>query len=73
MAGISARVTVGRVLREPFTAATWRRTAYAVLALPVGLVPHGGRQRAPLRTLLGVHVMEGPRLGPLRYTLLATP
>ncbi|WP_030906537.1 hypothetical protein [Streptomyces sp. NRRL F-5126] len=53
---------VVRVLREPFRAMTWRRLAYIVLALPVGLLcvlialvggPAGRVQRGLARSLLG--------------------
>ncbi|WP_274558201.1 sensor domain-containing protein [Streptomyces spiramyceticus] len=55
------------ILREPFRARTWRRTAYVVLALPVGLLcipialvggPAARIQRGLARRLLGVEVGE---------------
>ncbi|GAA5070193.1 sensor domain-containing protein [Streptomyces similanensis] len=76
----SAAVRVRRVLREPFTAAAWRRVAYAVLALPTGVlcVPFalvsrraGRLQRGLLRRFLGVE-LPGNRRG-LLHALLATP
>ncbi|AWT43107.1 MULTISPECIES: hypothetical protein [Streptomyces] len=69
----AALLAVRRIVREPFTAAAWRRTAYAVLALPAGLVPVGRWQRALLRRLLGVRVPAGGRGRPLLHTLAATP
>ncbi|MEU3842330.1 hypothetical protein AB0E88_20165 [Streptomyces sp. NPDC028635] len=77
----SAAALVWRVVREPFTAATWRRTAYALLALPAGLVcvplallgvATGPRQRALLRRLLGADLPAGPRAG-LAHALVSTP
>ncbi|MGV9272267.1 hypothetical protein [Streptomyces griseosporeus] len=69
----AALLAVRRIVREPFTAAAWRRTAYAVLALPAGLVPVGRWQRALLRRLLGVRVPAGGRGRPLLHALAATP
>ncbi|MEV0977994.1 hypothetical protein [Streptomyces sp. NPDC049915] len=77
----SAAAHVWRIVREPFTAASWRRTAYAVLALPVGLVcvplallgaPTGRRQRELLRRLLGADLPAGSRTG-LAHALLSPP
>lgn len=62
------------VLREPFRAETWRRTAYTVAALPVGLVcipialfggPAGRIQRGLARRLLRLDTGDPPRTGPL--------
>jgi hypothetical protein len=64
------------ILREPFRAGTWRRTAYILLALPVGLVcvplalvggPAGRVQRALARRLLHLDTEEPPRTGPLAF------
>ncbi|MFI1568910.1 hypothetical protein ACH4ZX_38865 [Streptomyces sp. NPDC020490] len=69
------------IVREPFTAATWRRVAYQVIALPVGLAcvplalcgaPTGRWQRALIRRLLGTDLAGGPRAG-LAHALLAAP
>ncbi|MEU7428114.1 hypothetical protein [Streptomyces sp. NPDC040750] len=71
---------IRRVVREPFTAAAWRRAAYAVLAFPLCLLciplalvggPAGRVQRALVRRLLGVE-LRGRRRG-LAHALLATP
>ncbi|MGQ4516933.1 hypothetical protein [Streptomyces sp. DW26H14] len=71
----SARILL-RVLKEPFRAATWRRFAYVVLALPVGLLcvplalvggPAGRVQRGLARSLLGVEIAETERTGPLAF------
>ncbi|MDQ0793934.1 hypothetical protein [Streptomyces sp. B1I3] len=65
---------VRTILREPFRAETWRRTAYILLALPVALVcvpvallggPAGRIQRGLARRLLRIDVDEVPRTGPL--------
>ncbi|WP_329456472.1 hypothetical protein [Streptomyces sp. NBC_01497] len=65
-----------RILKEPFRAATWRRFAYLVLALPVGLLcvplalvggPAGRLQRGLARSLLGAEVPEPGRTGPLAF------
>ncbi|WP_369246434.1 hypothetical protein [Streptomyces sp. R41] len=56
-------VRVWRLVREPFTADTWRRVAYALLAFPVGVIcipltllgaPTGRWQRALVRRFLDV-------------------
>ncbi len=61
-------------LREPFRAATWRRLAYLLLALPVGVLcvpialvggPAGRIQRGLAQRLLGVEVAAPRRTGPL--------
>jgi hypothetical protein len=76
----TASLRAWRLVREPFTAATWRRVAYALLALPVsvvcvplGLVGRtGGRwQRRLVRRFLGVEV-EGKARG-LLHAVAATP
>ncbi|MFI0961980.1 hypothetical protein ACH4S8_11330 [Streptomyces sp. NPDC021080] len=79
-----ASVRVWRMVREPFRADTWRRVAYALLALPVGLVcvplslvgaPTGRWQRALAHRLLGLPGNPGPP-APVRglaHALLATP
>lgn len=76
----AAALRVRRVVREPFTAAAWRRIAYAVVAFPVGVlcVPlalfggSAGRvQRWLVRRLLGVELPAGR--GGLVHALLATP
>ncbi|MFG2740704.1 hypothetical protein ACGFY0_11660 [Streptomyces chartreusis] len=76
-----AAVWVWRLVREPFTAVTWRRTAYAVTALPVGAVcvplaatglPTGRWQRGLARRLLGAEIPAGPRTG-LVHALVALP
>jgi hypothetical protein len=74
-------VRVWQFVREPFTVRTWRRVAYALLAVPVGLVsvPVGllgcraaGRwQRALIRRFLGV-AQPGSSRGVL-HALLALP
>ncbi|MGW3101417.1 hypothetical protein [Streptomyces sp. NPDC001100] len=82
----TAAVRIWRVVREPFTAGTWRRTAYALLALPVGLAcvplgllgaPTARRQRGLVRRFLDTDIdtdMPGAaRRGGLRHALLATP
>jgi hypothetical protein len=77
----SAAVRVWRIVREPFTAATWRRLAYAALVLPVGVAcvplallgaPTGRWQRALARRWLGTDLGDGPRAG-LVHALLSTP
>ncbi|MFF3877901.1 hypothetical protein [Streptomyces sp. NPDC001978] len=74
-------VWVRRVVREPFTAGTWRRFAYAVLALPVGVAcvplalfgaPTGRWQRALVRRFLAADLPGGPRSG-LAHALPAAP
>ena len=61
---------VWQFVREPFTAATWRRVAYALLAFPVGLLcipaalvgaPAGRWQRALVRRFLGETVRGSAR------------
>ncbi|WP_331445768.1 hypothetical protein [Streptomyces xanthochromogenes] len=70
----AARAGWKGILREPFTAATWLRLAYLLLALPVGILcvpialvggPAGRIQRGLARRLLGVEVAEPRRTGPL--------
>ncbi|MET9829401.1 hypothetical protein ABZ078_08825 [Streptomyces sp. NPDC006385] len=78
----TASVRVWRVVREPFTAGTWRRFAYAVLAFPLGVAcvplglagaPTGRWQRGLLRRLLGADVGgDGSRAG-LAHALVALP
>ena len=81
-AGFTRRLLV--VLREPFRAATWRRLAYLLLALPVGLLcvpialvggPAGRIQGGLARRLLGVEVerpaVRGPRT--LALALVSSP
>ncbi|MBP0459921.1 hypothetical protein [Streptomyces montanisoli] len=68
-----------RVLGEPFRAMTWRRLAYLVLALPVGLLcvpialvggPAGRIQRGLARSLLGAEVAaQAPVAGRARAPL----
>ena len=75
-------VRMWRIAREPFTATTWRRTAYAVLALPVGLAcvplsllgaPTARWQRGLVRRFLDVDISGTARGGGLPHALLATP
>jgi hypothetical protein len=63
-----------RILREPFLAATWKRVAHLLLAVPVGILcvplalvsgPAGRIQRGLARRLLGLEVEEPERTGPL--------
>ncbi|GAA5177243.1 hypothetical protein GCM10023322_01510 [Rugosimonospora acidiphila] len=63
---------VSAVARAPFTGDTWRRTAYAFLALPVGVAcvplalvggPAGRLSRRMARALLGLEVGEPARTG----------
>jgi hypothetical protein len=72
------------ILREPFRAETWRRLAYLVLALPVGLLcvplalvggPAGRVQRGLARRLLGTETEEPARTGPLAlaHAVISTP
>ncbi|GHG91983.1 hypothetical protein [Streptomyces lanatus] len=77
----AAAIWIWRLVREPFTAVTWRRTAYAVAALPVGVVcvplalaglPTGRWQRGLVRGLLGAELTGGPRAG-LLHALAALP
>jgi hypothetical protein len=67
-----ARHFAAALLRAPFTADTWRRAAYALVALPLGVlcVPlaliggSAGRvQRRVARALLGLEVDEPARTG----------
>ncbi|MET7699761.1 sensor domain-containing protein [Streptomyces sp. NPDC005485] len=76
----TASLRAWRLVREPFTAGTWRRAGYALLALPVGVacVPlslvgrsGGRRQRELVRRFLGVEV-RGTGRG-LVHALVATP
>ncbi|MER6735625.1 sensor domain-containing protein [Streptomyces puniciscabiei] len=76
----AAALRIRRVVREPFTAAAWRRAAYAVLAFPVGVLcvpialiggPAGRIQRGLARRLLGAE-LPGSRRG-LVHALLAAP
>ncbi|GAA4999324.1 hypothetical protein [Streptomyces siamensis] len=73
-------VRVWRFVREPFTAGTWRRVAYALLAFPVGVAcvplsllgaPTGRWQRGLLRRFLGPRPAGSS--GGLAHALLATP
>ncbi|MGW3289898.1 hypothetical protein ACWDR3_35170 [Streptomyces sp. NPDC001002] len=77
-----------RIAREPFTVGTWRRFAYGVVALPVGLAsiplalvgaPAGRWQRGVMRWVLGEDaegtlsdVQGGARSG-LVHALVALP
>jgi Putative sensor len=72
------------LLRAPFSADTWRRSLYILLALPVGLVsvplalvggPAGRLQRRLARRLLRLEVAEPVRTGPraLVHAVLAAP
>ncbi|MEW1641885.1 hypothetical protein [Streptomyces sp. NPDC091219] len=76
------------LVHAPFTAATWRRTAYALLALPLGLAciplallgaPTARWQRGLVHRFLapdptGPTGLPGrPRAGGLPHALLATP
>jgi len=72
---------IPRILREPFTAPTWRRVAYALLALPVGVAcvplalvgaPTARWQRALAHRFLGADPRGRARAG-LVHALLATP
>ncbi|MGI5454640.1 hypothetical protein ACQEWB_15975 [Streptomyces sp. CA-249302] len=84
----AAAVRVWRVVREPFTAATWRRFAYAVIAFPTSVVcvplalvgaPAGRWQRRLVRRWLGageVGGVDGPADGPragLVHALVSLP
>lgn len=71
-------------LREPFLAATWRRVAYLLLALPVSLLcvplalaggPAGRVQRGLARRLLGLDIPAPPRTGAfaLAHAVLSLP
>ncbi|MET7477829.1 hypothetical protein ABZT17_26165 [Streptomyces sp. NPDC005648] len=78
----TAAAWLWRIVREPFTAGTWRRFAYAVIAFPVTVAcvplallgaPTGRRQRALVRRLLrDTEMADGPRSG-LLHALVATP
>jgi hypothetical protein len=72
------------LLRAPLRADTWRRTGYALIALPVGLVsvplalvggPAGRLQRRVARSLLRLEVGEPTRTGvrALVHAVLAIP
>jgi hypothetical protein len=72
------------ILTEPFRAATWKRVAYQLLALPLGLLcvplalvggPAGRIQRATARWLLGLKVGEPERTGPMAlvHAVVSTP
>ncbi|MCX5532710.1 hypothetical protein OG785_19375 [Streptomyces sp. NBC_00006] len=72
------------VLREPFRAATWRRVAYLLLALPVGVLcvplalvggPAGRVQRGLARRLLGLQIAEPAHTGPraLAHAVISLP
>lgn len=76
------RGLVRATLRQPFTAVTWRRAAYAVLSLPAGLAsaadalrgaPAGQWQRSLTRHLLGEELPLGSRRSGFAHALLATP
>jgi hypothetical protein len=76
----AAAVRAWQLVREPFTARTWRRVAYALLAVPVALVslpvgllgPVSGRwQRGLVRRFLGVE-LPGSSRG-VGHALLALP
>ncbi|MFG2373434.1 hypothetical protein ACGFY9_18415 [Streptomyces sp. NPDC048504] len=80
-----ASVHAWNLVRTPFTATTWRRTAYALLALPLGLAciplallgaPAARWQRGLVRRFLGADSIDPsgtPRAGGLPHALLATP
>lgn len=84
-AGVPSRRVRSRVwLRAPFAADTWRRSGYALVAVPVGLVsvplalvggPAGRLQRWVARRLLRLTVAEPVRTGPraLLHAVLAIP
>ncbi|MCX4810910.1 hypothetical protein OG601_09785 [Streptomyces sp. NBC_01239] len=76
------------LVHAPFTATTWRRTAYALLALPLGLAciplallgaPTARWQRGLVRRFLGADRADPtdlpgrPRAGGLPHALLAAP
>jgi hypothetical protein len=78
----TAAAWIRRVAREPFTPTTWRRTAYALLALPVALAciplallgaPTARWQRGLVRRFLGTEIPGTARVGGLPHALLATP
>ena len=70
------------LVRAPFTATTWRRTAYALLALPLGLAciplallgaPTARWQRGLVHRFLDPEIPGTARAGGLPHALLATP
>ena len=70
------------LVRAPFTATTWRRTAYALLALPLGLAciplallgaPTARWQRGLAHRFLDTEISGTARAGGLPHALLATP
>lgn len=70
------------LVRAPFTATTWRRTAYALLALPLGLAciplallgaPAARWQRGLVHRFLDTGIPGTARAGGLPHALLATP
>lgn len=80
----TATARVRTVFAEPFKAATWKRVAYLIIALPLGLLciplallggPAGRFQRTVARGLLGLEVGEPERTGPLAlaHAVLSTP
>jgi hypothetical protein len=78
----AAAVRTWRLVREPFTATTWRRTAYAVLALPVGLAciplsllgaPTARWQRGLVRRFLHTEIPGTARTGGLAHALFSIP
>jgi len=79
-----ARRFVVAFLRAPLTADTWRRSAYALIALPLGVLcvplalvggPAGRVQRRVARALLGLRVTEPARTGvrALAHAVLTIP
>jgi hypothetical protein len=75
-----AAVRAWQLVREPFTARTWRRVAYALLAVPVALVsllggrPAGRWQRGLVRRFLGVELPGAvSRRRGVAHALLALP
>lgn len=78
----TASIRAWQLVREPFTAATWRRSAYAVLALPVGVAcvplallgaPTARWQRTLVQRFLRTDLPGTARRGGLGHALLATP
>ncbi|WP_405839782.1 hypothetical protein [Streptomyces sp. NBC_01518] len=70
------------LVRAPFTATTWRRTAYALLALPLGLAciplallgaPTARWQRGLAHRFRDTEISGTARAGGLPHALLATP